>query len=295
MSSKKKGCCEWICTCFSSNKNDSNNIYENNNNALQKRNVVIINSNRLEQPNNESNRNNINNIQNNSILNANYRHNLIDNPNHINNIGEDNDEEFKSKIIKITKKFKINSKVDKMLIASSDIPLIETNNRYNCPICFKYFNNILSLSCCKNYICLFCSEDYLTSHIKYEMNIKCPFCGSDEKTIVLDDAGTEAPLKFYSDSPSTLLKLNQTKNKKKSSALSDINLNAEEKDQIYYKDTKLIDEDNIEEKKSYNSRIILIGMKETINNNELDKIDDKQINQISDFEANNRLNQLKVD
>jgi hypothetical protein len=46
------------------------------------------------------------------------------------------------------------------------------NLKYNCPICFRYFNRnlylsykgILKTSCCKNYVCLHCTNDMNKSY-----------------------------------------------------------------------------------------------------------------------------------
>ena len=58
--------------------------------------------------------------------------------------------------------------------------------KYNCPICLRYFNHILQTSCCQNYICKFCAEDYLSTIIKYQKIIKCPICSSSTKIVLSD-------------------------------------------------------------------------------------------------------------
>ena len=61
---------------------------------------------------------------------------------------------------------------------------IELN--YYCPICLEYFNSILVTSCCSNYICRICAESYVSTIIKYMMNIKCLLCNAEENIILSD-------------------------------------------------------------------------------------------------------------
>jgi hypothetical protein len=64
--------------------------------------------------------------------------------------------------------------------------------KYNCPICMRYFNYILQTSCCNNYLCRFCSDEYLDSMIKYQNKIKCPVCNVTAKIVLTDvKPGTE--------------------------------------------------------------------------------------------------------
>ena len=90
-----------------------------------------------------------------------------------------------------TKQFQIISQIPMHLI-EYDITMKRDQLRdiiYNCPICLRYFSHILELSCCLNYICKFCADDYLSTMIKYQNVIKCPVCNSNSKEmqIVLTD------------------------------------------------------------------------------------------------------------
>jgi hypothetical protein len=103
------------------------------------------------------------------------------------------------KIKKFVEKFNIQTNVPREKIKSSTEYIKDLNNKYNCPICLNFFNYILKLSCCKNYICLLCAEDYLETCVKYEYPVNCPFCGIGNQNILLDDVIEGEPLKFYSD------------------------------------------------------------------------------------------------
>jgi hypothetical protein len=118
----------------------------------------------------------------------------------INNIRQQqhNQDELNKKIKAIEEKFIIETKVDRNYINSNQA--YDEKTKFNCPICLKYYNHILKLQCCDNFICLICAEDYKTTQIKYEFNIKCPLC-SYEKIIKLIDANEDEPNKIYSDSP----------------------------------------------------------------------------------------------
>jgi hypothetical protein len=97
---------------------------------------------------------------------------------------------------KVEHNFKVDSKISKVKLQSNND--YEDTTPFNCPICFKFYNNILQFNCCKNYICLYCSEDYKTTHVKYEINIKCPFCQFDGQ-INVTDVETIKPEKMYID------------------------------------------------------------------------------------------------
>lgn len=103
------------------------------------------------------------------------------------------------KIKKFVEKFNIQTNVPRDKIKSSTEYSKDINNKYNCPICLNFFNYILKLSCCKNYICLLCAEDYLETCVKYNYPVNCPFCGISNTNILLDDVIEGEPLKFYSD------------------------------------------------------------------------------------------------
>lgn len=73
--------------------------------------------------------------------------------------------------------------------------------RYNCPICFCYYNKILETSCCSNYICHGCS-DGLNFRVLANARINvvsCPFCSVEEFTI--KDVDPNQRVKTYSDTP----------------------------------------------------------------------------------------------
>jgi hypothetical protein len=70
------------------------------------------------------------------------------------------------------------------------------NFSYNCPICLRYFNTILVLKCCKQYICHFCIED-LSKSVKFE--VACPHC--KKIPVQASDVDFNSTVKKYSDSP----------------------------------------------------------------------------------------------
>jgi hypothetical protein len=115
-----------------------------------------------------------------------------------NNRQENNQDDLKLKIQSIDEKFIIETKIERNTIQFSEA--YDDKTTFNCPICLKYYNQILILQCCNNYICIYCAEDYKTTQIKYDFNIKCPICGFD-KVIKLLDVDENHPNKVYSDSP----------------------------------------------------------------------------------------------
>ncbi len=115
-----------------------------------------------------------------------------------NNRHENNQDDLNHKIQFIEEKFVIQTKIEKNIILSNEA--YEENTKHNCPICLKYYSNILKLECCNNFICIYCAEDYKTTQIKYEFHIKCPICSYD-KVVKLIDADKDDTSKFYSDSP----------------------------------------------------------------------------------------------
>lgn len=72
---------------------------------------------------------------------------------------------------------------------------------YNCPICFRYFTNIMTTKCCQNYICIQCTTDLQLKKLNFE--ISCPHCRAVPLCLV--DVNLGLPIKNYLDSP------NQTK------------------------------------------------------------------------------------
>jgi hypothetical protein len=115
-----------------------------------------------------------------------------------NNHQQNNNDDLKLKILAIDEKFIIETKIERNAIEGSEA--YDENTKLHCPICLKYYSHILLLQCCNNYICIYCAEDYKTTQIKYDFNIKCPICGFD-KVIRLIDADKDQPNKVYSDSP----------------------------------------------------------------------------------------------
>jgi hypothetical protein len=104
----------------------------------------------------------------------------------------------KQKMQIVEEKIKINTEIDKTNLHSNKA--YDDTTKYNCPICLKYYSNILLLQCCKNQICIYCAEEYKSTQLKYEFNIKCPFCEYD-KDMIINDAEINEPNKIYSDSP----------------------------------------------------------------------------------------------
>jgi hypothetical protein len=181
--SSNSGCCGWLKRCFKSKP-----IKENTNPTVT----------------NPPNRQIVNDSQagGREAQQVNYSRVVNNNPVSIRNIPVNNtagDDYIMQRIELLKIKFKINSKYERPEIEST----AESNNihKFNCPICFKYYNHVLKISCCGNFICLLCAEDYVTTHIKYEFNIKCPFCGFDDNTIILNDVADNEEPKYYTDSP----------------------------------------------------------------------------------------------
>ena len=93
--------------------------------------------------------------------------------------------------------FEINTKYNFEDILSHIIPDKYREIRYNCPICLKFYNHILILSCCKNYICLPCTNDYTDASKKYLSKVKCPICNNSEKINLEDvDPGNQVNFKL---------------------------------------------------------------------------------------------------
>ena len=67
---------------------------------------------------------------------------------------------------------------------------------YNCPICLRFFSTILTLKCCKQYICHYCIAD-LSREVQFE--IACPHCKASP--IYATDVDLTLSVKRYSDSP----------------------------------------------------------------------------------------------
>lgn len=172
MSNKKtkRGCLNWLRKCFLEEETITNKSTVNPNNHISGSivNNYIINNN-----------NNYNNMTGNSAQ-------------------QPVKDESTLKIKAINEKIIIDTKVDKTSLNAAEAFYEET--KFNCPICLKYYSNILLINCCKNYICIYCAEEYKNTHLKYDFQIKCPFCEYD-KIMVINDVDTDEPNKIYSDSP----------------------------------------------------------------------------------------------
>ena len=72
--------------------------------------------------------------------------------------------------------------------------------KYCCPICLRYFNNMLVSSCCANYICRFCIGD-MAKKAKRDRSfvIKCAHCF--ETDFKLLDVKPDEKVKLYTDTP----------------------------------------------------------------------------------------------
>ena len=93
----------------------------------------------------------------------------------------------------------VDTKYQKEEIKVSDYTPANTGNiglTYNCPICLRYFSTILTLKCCKQYICHYCISD-LEKNQKFE--VACPHCKA--VPILASDVDFSSSVKRYSDSP----------------------------------------------------------------------------------------------
>ena len=89
-------------------------------------------------------------------------------------------------------------------IQSADFTPHNTNRqtfKYSCPICFRYLSAMLITSCCRNYICHFCTEDFKAK--EQTGPVCCPLCNSEQ--LELEDVDPQAEVKRYSDSPFSTL------------------------------------------------------------------------------------------
>lgn len=72
--------------------------------------------------------------------------------------------------------------------------------KFNCPICFRFFDRILVSSCCSNYLCHFCAHD-VNEKVKKDDKTpiaRCPFCNSED--FELTDVDPNEKPKKYTDS-----------------------------------------------------------------------------------------------
>eukprot|EP01017_Pseudomicrothorax_dubius_P010194 TRINITY_DN1360_c0_g1_i21.p1 TRINITY_DN1360_c0_g1~~TRINITY_DN1360_c0_g1_i21.p1 ORF type:complete len:303 (+),score=61.44 TRINITY_DN1360_c0_g1_i21:245-1153(+) len=71
--------------------------------------------------------------------------------------------------------------------------------RYNCPICFRFFNKILESECCNNYLCHYCFDDYNSQLAKNpKQEVACSFCGTRDPLYI--DVAPNEKIKIYTDS-----------------------------------------------------------------------------------------------
>eukprot|EP00826_Nyctotherus_ovalis_P029406 TRINITY_DN2322_c0_g4_i1.p1 TRINITY_DN2322_c0_g4~~TRINITY_DN2322_c0_g4_i1.p1 ORF type:complete len:289 (-),score=15.67 TRINITY_DN2322_c0_g4_i1:130-996(-) len=99
--------------------------------------------------------------------------------------------------LKNSPSYKLLTNVDKSNIRfSEERPEISKRKQfpYYCPLCFRYFNSMLTCFRCKNYICRFCADDIGD---KNSEAVRCPFC--DCSPFVLLDVNEKDPIKKYSD------------------------------------------------------------------------------------------------
>jgi len=74
---------------------------------------------------------------------------------------------------------------------------IKNSVHFSCPICFNYFNVVLSSQCCKNYLCHRCAKDLLERDGKGGEGVACPTC--QQEPLVLEDVDLQASVKVYTD------------------------------------------------------------------------------------------------
>jgi len=189
MSNNRRGCCYWLCKCFfitepSPERRESlqNVIREGNLNS----NNLIISRNHNE----VTARNAQTDIYQIPQANVYTQYNSMGNT----------EQEFQNRYNLVLRKMLLKTSIDRKKIISLNEYDKKINNKYNCPICLKYLNHILKSSCCGNYVCINCYEDYLTTNIKYEFVLNCPFCGIQDKTIIFDDVKLDETVKNYTNS-----------------------------------------------------------------------------------------------
>lgn len=83
-----------------------------------------------------------------------------------------------------------------------------------CPICFRFYNEILECVSCDNYLCISCARDLIKYELKRtkalvpqpsedEVQITCPHCLKQSVTseCLYQDVDKTKQLKVYTDSP----------------------------------------------------------------------------------------------
>lgn len=162
--SASKGCCEWLLNLFGRTPHS-----------------LSDNMNSVQPPHNS---------------NLNFPHdytratNVMNNPEHLNNHISGN-ENSNLNLLPI-----INSKVKLEDITSSITPDKLKGIMYNCPICLKFYNHILVLSCCKNYLCFFCINSYIDTTRKYSTELKCLIC-NHLGSLILEDVDPKSQVKEF--------------------------------------------------------------------------------------------------
>ena len=142
----QKGCCDCLFRCFKGNSNQQVKENSHNNSSVQKQKTLP-----LEQPPPEN-------------------LNVVDhNPARQENQNEGNVAVKEQNYVNMPV---INSKFKAEEILSHIVPDRAKAIKYNCPICLKFYNHILILQCCMNYICQFCINDYIDTTNKYATPLK---------------------------------------------------------------------------------------------------------------------------
>ena len=71
--------------------------------------------------------------------------------------------------------------------------------RYNCPLCFQFYNHMLQCKRCFNYVCHFCGDDISDRAQINCTKTTCPFC--EISPFILEDVNENDPVKKYTDTP----------------------------------------------------------------------------------------------
>ena len=106
------------------------------------------------------------------------------------------------KIFDPTITYEIHSKIPKESVKyKPTIPEVEERGlyKYECPLCFRYFANMLQCSKCLNYTCRLCGDDIGVRSQEVLSIARCPFC--DISPFVLEDVDENKPVKKYTDTP----------------------------------------------------------------------------------------------
>eukprot|EP00347_Sterkiella_histriomuscorum_P001173 403373047 len=94
--------------------------------------------------------------------------------------------------------------------------------KYYCPVCLRYFKNILISSCCINYLCHFCAVEQIEREQSVETYFaKCPY--SCDGKFILKDVSPNMQVKRYSDSQCMSFYSNNLGGRKQSNTLNGFN------------------------------------------------------------------------